>query len=190
MRGARIWVKQSWPERSALPTGKGCSASDPDGHTGCFADPNSPLSKGPPTKSHTSLFISMNTPSAGTLELEHDLKPSELPRHVAIIMDGNGRWAQMRGRKRIWGHHQGADSVREVARAGRELGIEVLTLYAFSEENWSRPRAEVSALMGLLGRYLDKEKDELKSGASGFELSVDGINCRRPFRKRFGMWPL
>ena len=84
-----------------------------------------------------------------------------VPRHVAIIMDGNGRWAQQRGLDRSAGHEAGADSVREVVRACRELGVEVLTLYSFSTENWSRPEGEVSALMGLLERYLREETAEL-----------------------------
>lgn len=84
-----------------------------------------------------------------------------VPRHVAIIMDGNGRWAQRRGLPRSAGHEAGADSVREVVRACGELGVEVLTLYSFSTENWGRPQDEVDALMGLLERYLREETVEL-----------------------------
>jgi len=84
-----------------------------------------------------------------------------LPRHVAIIMDGNGRWARGKGLRRIRGHREGARSVREVVRAGREIGIQFLTLYAFSEENWQRPKTEVNALMHLLGQYLEDEKQEM-----------------------------
>ncbi|WP_343043089.1 isoprenyl transferase [Stakelama sediminis] len=83
------------------------------------------------------------------------------PRHVAIIMDGNGRWAKARRLPRIAGHRQGVEAVRKVSRAARELGIEVLTLYAFSSENWRRPPAEVSDLMGLLRRFLRNEVEEL-----------------------------
>ncbi|MGL5018651.1 MAG: isoprenyl transferase [Luteolibacter sp.] len=84
----------------------------------------------------------------------------EIPRHVAIIMDGNGRWAKERGLPRLEGHRAGAESVREVMEACIELGVEYLTLYAFSSENWSRPATEVSALMGLLDRFLkEKAKD-------------------------------
>ncbi|MBI4517800.1 MAG: isoprenyl transferase [Deltaproteobacteria bacterium] len=82
---------------------------------------------------------------------------ARLPRHVAIIMDGNGRWAQQRGLSRVEGHKCGKDSVRAVVEAARDLGIEYLSLYAFSTENWQRPRSEVSALMGLLRRYLRTE---------------------------------
>lgn len=82
---------------------------------------------------------------------------AKLPRHVAIIMDGNGRWARARNLPRIEGHVAGIDSVREIVTLTRELGIPYLTLYAFSKENWVRPKDEVRKLMQLLGIYLDKE---------------------------------
>jgi undecaprenyl diphosphate synthase len=89
-----------------------------------------------------------------------------LPRHVAVIMDGNGRWAERRGQPRIFGHRAGMKSVRAVIEAAGDLEIEALTLYAFSKENWKRPKAEVQALMGLLRRYMKSERDELiKRGA-------------------------
>ena len=84
-----------------------------------------------------------------------------LPEHVAIIMDGNGRWAKRRGFPRIMGHRQGVKAVRSTVRLCRELNIPVLTLYAFSQENWVRPKAEVSALMDLLHDYLKSELDEM-----------------------------
>jgi undecaprenyl diphosphate synthase len=90
-------------------------------------------------------------------------RSSDLPRHVAIIMDGNGRWAKRRGLPRIEGHRKGADSVREVTRAARELGIEALTLYAFSSQNWDRPLEEVRMLMALLRDYLVDERQEILS---------------------------
>jgi undecaprenyl diphosphate synthase len=86
----------------------------------------------------------------------------EIPSHVAIIMDGNGRWAKMKGKPRIFGHRAGMESVRDVVEAAGELGVRVLTLYAFSTENWSRPRSEVLALMSLLRKYTLIEKEELK----------------------------
>ncbi|WP_027718256.1 isoprenyl transferase [Desulfovirgula thermocuniculi] len=89
------------------------------------------------------------------------LDRSRLPRHVAIIMDGNGRWAQMRGLPRTYGHRAGVESLREVVRACVELGIKYLTVYAFSTENWKRPREEVNELMDLLVEYLYKEIEEL-----------------------------
>jgi undecaprenyl diphosphate synthase len=86
----------------------------------------------------------------------------ELPRHVAIIMDGNGRWAKSRGLERTAGHDEGARAVREVVRTCRERGVRYLTLYAFSLANWSRPKLEVEALMRLLIRFAEKEAAELK----------------------------
>jgi undecaprenyl diphosphate synthase len=94
------------------------------------------------------------------------------PRHVAIIMDGNGRWAKARFLPRIAGHKQGVEAVRRVSRAARALGIEVLTLYAFSSENWRRPQEEVSDLMGLLRHFLASELDELVR--EGVKLRVIG----------------
>jgi undecaprenyl diphosphate synthase len=88
-------------------------------------------------------------------------EPRRLPRHVGIIMDGNGRWAQLRGLDRIEGHREGAESVRDVVRAARQIGIEALTLYAFSSQNWARPAAEVTALMELLRDFLIDERPEI-----------------------------
>lgn len=85
----------------------------------------------------------------------------EIPRHIAVIMDGNGRWAKERGLPRLQGHRAGAESVREVMEACIELGVEYLTLYAFSSENWNRPASEVSALMSLLERFLDEKAKDL-----------------------------
>ncbi|OGP32521.1 MAG: di-trans,poly-cis-decaprenylcistransferase [Deltaproteobacteria bacterium GWC2_42_11] len=87
------------------------------------------------------------------------LDRDRLPRHIAIIMDGNGRWAKMRTLNRIQGHRKGVEKAKEIVNHCSELGIEYLTLYAFSQENWSRPKAEVNALMGLLKNHL---KSELK----------------------------
>lgn len=84
-----------------------------------------------------------------------------LPRHVAIIMDGNGRWAQKRGMPRSFGHKAGVEALREIIRHSDHLGIEALTIYAFSAENWKRSAEEVGALMGLLLEYFTKELDEL-----------------------------
>src|SRR5438034_11323118 len=91
----------------------------------------------------------------------HPAARPPLPRHVAIIMDGNGRWAKRRGLPRIEGHRKGADSVRDVVRASRELGLKALTLYAFSTQNWDRPMEEVRALMELLRDYLVEERAEI-----------------------------
>ena len=94
-------------------------------------------------------------------ELYDKLDREKLPRHIAIIMDGNGRWAKQRKLPRIMGHHAGIKSVQETVRSCGEIGIEVLTLYAFSTENWQRPAAEVGALMGLLGQTIKNETKEL-----------------------------
>jgi undecaprenyl diphosphate synthase len=92
--------------------------------------------------------------------------PTPGPAHVAIIMDGNGRWAKARGLPRVAGHRRGADAVRRVVRGAGELGIPMLTLFAFSTENWARPADEVADLMGLLRHYLRSELDELlRNGA-------------------------
>ena len=89
------------------------------------------------------------------------LPPAKLPRHVAIIMDGNGRWAKARGQARSAGHAAGVEALREIIRASDDWGIEALSIYAFSTENWSRSKEEVSALMGLLLKYFSSEIDEL-----------------------------
>ena len=104
----------------------------------------------------------MPTPHASpALVLPADLDPKRVPRHIAIIMDGNGRWAKDRGLARIAGHKAGAESVRRTLRACEAAGVEVLTLFSFSTENWKRPQDEVEALMGLLTEMLAAEEDEL-----------------------------
>ncbi|MFT4570987.1 MAG: undecaprenyl diphosphate synthase [Hyphomicrobiaceae bacterium] len=105
-----------------------------------------------------------------------DASVAEYPRHVAVIMDGNGRWATGKGMNRVQGHRRGKDSVREIVETARELGIEVLTLYAFSSENWDRPQREVSALMRLLRRYLKTEVNKMMR----YEIRLRAIgNLRR-----------
>jgi undecaprenyl diphosphate synthase len=96
------------------------------------------------------------------MDLLQSLDRNKLPRHVAVIMDGNGRWAKERNEDRIYGHSHGVVSVREIVSGCGELGISYLTLYAFSTENWNRPKAEVDALMELLVSTIRKEVDELK----------------------------
>jgi undecaprenyl diphosphate synthase len=91
----------------------------------------------------------------------HGQSAGSVPRHVAIIMDGNGRWAAKRGLPRVAGHRAGAEAVRATLKAAVKAGIKVLTIYAFSSENWRRSEAEVSDLKGLLGYYLERELDEL-----------------------------
>jgi undecaprenyl diphosphate synthase len=94
-------------------------------------------------------------------DLRERILAHPLPRHVAVIMDGNGRWAKKRGLPRVAGHREGVTSVRNVVRAAGEIGIEFLTLYAFSSENWNRPSHEVATLMSLLERSIDRELPEL-----------------------------
>ena len=98
-----------------------------------------------------------------------NIDPEKLPKHVAIIMDGNGRWAKKRALSRIRGHENGINSVRDVVRTSREIGISYLTLYAFSEENWKRPKHEVDALMRLLKRFLKQELDEMLENGIRFQ---------------------
>lgn len=107
---------------------------------------------------------------------------SRLPRHVAIIMDGNGRWAQSRGEPRTAGHQRGADAVRATMRAARRLGIRALTLYAFSEQNWDRPEEEINALVDLLCECLVSERDELIDNE--IRLSAIGRLHKLPQRAR------
>ncbi len=95
-----------------------------------------------------------------------DFDLNRIPRHVAIIMDGNGRWAKARGLPRLAGHRAGTENLRTIIRASAKLGIQYLTFYAFSTENWSRPKAEVSGLMNILSDVIDREMAELhKEGA-------------------------
>ena len=98
------------------------------------------------------------------------------PRHVAIIMDGNGRWAAARHLPRVMGHRAGVAAVRNVVRAAPELGIEILTLYSFSSENWKRPRTEVNDLMGLLRLYLRDDLEELHR--NGVEIRIIGAKTQ------------
>ncbi len=94
--------------------------------------------------------------------MKEKIDNSRLPQHIAIIMDGNGRWAKKKGAARLYGHQQAVKSVREVTEGCADLGVKYLTLYAFSTENWNRPKLEVQGLMELLVRTLRRELDELK----------------------------
>lgn len=118
-----------------------------------------------------------------TSDLLHQAKAGGvIPRHIAVIMDGNGRWARQRGLPRHAGHREGMKSVREALEGSMELGVEVLTLFAFSTENWNRPPREISALMGLLELYARKEKAELVS--QGVQVHVLGEIDRLSSRTR------
>ncbi|HBS59552.1 MAG TPA: isoprenyl transferase [Firmicutes bacterium] len=91
----------------------------------------------------------------------HLIDKNRIPKHIAIIMDGNGRWAQKRGMPRAFGHRAGVEALRDTVKLCSELGVQILTVYAFSTENWKRPKEEVNMLMNLLIEYLQKEVDEL-----------------------------
>ncbi len=110
--------------------------------------------------------------------LEYGVDPARIPRHVAIIMDGNGRWAKKRFKNRIIGHERGSETVRSIVTTCREFEIEVLTLYAFSTENWDRPKSEVAALMVLLKKFIKSERELLHD--KGIRLGVIGQKERLP----------
>ena len=99
--------------------------------------------------------------SSTSFHVPKGLDVSKLPKHVAIIMDGNGRWAEKRLMNRIRGHEAGAETVRTIVKTCREIGIPILTLYAFSTENWQRPKIEVATLMVLLKKFIDSEQKEM-----------------------------
>jgi undecaprenyl diphosphate synthase len=118
------------------------------------------------------------------MSLKDRIDTNSLPQHVAIIMDGNGRWAKKQGKHRIFGHQNGVQSVREAAESAAELGIPYLTLYAFSTENWSRPKMEVNALMGLLLQTINDEivtlnKNNIRLNAIGDLQSLPKRNLER-----------
>ena len=95
------------------------------------------------------------------MDLKEQIDKERLPRHIAMIMDGNGRWAQKKGGERLFGHRNGVESVRQVVEAAGDLGVEYLTLYAFSTENWKRPRTEIDGLMTLLTHTISNETKKL-----------------------------
>lgn len=106
------------------------------------------------------------------MELKSQIDSGNVPQHIAIIMDGNGRWAKEKGKLRVFGHHHGVESVRQVVEAAVELGVPFLTLYAFSSENWNRPKYEVAALMEILVSSINKETKTLMK--NGVRLSAIG----------------
>ena len=99
------------------------------------------------------------------MSYKNQIDLTKVPQHVAIIMDGNGRWAQQKGEERVFGHINGVDSVRESLTAAGEIGVKYLTLYAFSTENWNRPKEEIDALMDLLVKTIASEVDELNENS-------------------------
>ena len=117
----------------------------------------------------------------------HYLDKNNIPKHVAIIMDGNGRWAKQKGEMRIFGHTNGVESVRESLTAAAEIGVKYLTLYAFSTENWNRPKEEVAALMDLLVKAIYDEVEELNEKGVRLETigntSILPVSCREALTK-------
>src|SRR5512141_458817 len=111
---------------------------------------------------------------------EPDVRDLTIPKHLAIIMDGNGRWARKRGLPRLAGHRAGTENLRRIIRACREFGIPVLSIYAFSTENWRRPPAEVRGLLNILEQVIDRELDDLNR--HGVQLrhlgSLEGVEPR------------
>ncbi len=117
-------------------------------------------------------------PAYRQFDLDSGLNPDKLPAHVAIIMDGNGRWAKKKLMNRVKGHEKGSETVRSIVTLSRKIGIRILTLYAFSTENWARPKIEVAALMNLLKRFLVSERDTLKKNE--ISLNIIGQKDRLP----------
>ncbi len=114
-------------------------------------------------------FAGIIKPNSAEAKLLAAIDETRLPKHIAIIMDGNGRWAKQRGKPRIFGHREGSESVRSIIDTCARLGIQAITLYAFSTENWKRPRAEVSALMSMLKRVLKRELKEVSRNNIRFQ---------------------
>jgi undecaprenyl diphosphate synthase len=121
------------------------------------------------------------------MDLKQSINKDNVPKHVAIIMDGNGRWAKQQGEDRIFGHHEGVNSVREIVEACGEIGVRYLTLYAFSTENWNRPKEEVDGLMELLVATISMETPKLHE--KGVKLEVIGdieslpISCQNELQE-------
>jgi len=123
-------------------------------------------------------FTEILEPESAEAEMLSLIDLTRLPEHVAIIMDGNGRWAKQRGEARIFGHREGAESVRAILDTFARLEIKAVTLYAFSTENWKRPKEEVSALMDMLMVYIHKEIDEVNENNIRFKAigDIKGLN--------------
>lgn len=128
------------------------------------------------------IFFYLCTLCIPPMDYLSQIDKQRIPKHIAIIMDGNGRWAQQQGAERIFGHHNGVSSVKDTVEAAAEIGVKFLTLYAFSTENWNRPKAEVEALMELLVNTIHRETPTLNK--NGIRLTAIGdlgslpANCR------------
>lgn len=124
--------------------------------------------------------IRRRVPKADPARYLPDVHPARIPRHVAVIMDGNGRWAQSRGFDRTFGHRNGARVVREILEECVKVGVEVLTLYSFSQENWKRPADEVAALMHLCEAYLAGEREHMVREGIRFRMIGDRAGLPAP----------
>src|SRR5258708_13946970 len=114
-------------------------------------------------------FAAIVKPNTVEAKLLASIDAAQMPQHVAVIMDGNGRWAKKRGKARIFGHRAGADSVRAIIDTCARLTIKAVTLYAFSTENWKRPRAEITGLMQMLKRYIRSDLKEVHANNIKFQ---------------------
>ena len=129
----------------------------------------------------------LSLPTLKKMDLKLSINKDNIPQHIAIIMDGNGRWAKQHGEDRIFGHHEGVNSVREIVEACGEIGVKYLTLYAFSTENWNRPKDEVDALMELLVSTISLEATNLHK--KGVKLQVIGdvkslpVSCQKELQE-------
>ncbi len=123
-------------------------------------------------------FAEILKPNSADAKLLESIDPERLPQHIAVIMDGNGRWAKKRGKPRIFGHRAGADSVKAIVDTSTRLEIKAVTLYAFSTENWKRPKSEVSGLMSMLKRYLRSELEEVHGHNIRFQAigQIEGLS--------------
>src|SRR5687768_6109350 len=122
-------------------------------------------------------FAEILEPNSADAKLLASIDTTRLPQHIAVIMDGNGRWAKKRGKPRIFGHRAGAESVKAIIDTCARLGIKAVTLYAFSTENWKRPKSEVSGLMQMLKKVLRRELDEVTASNIRFQAigNLDGL---------------
>lgn len=122
-------------------------------------------------------FAEILEPDSADARLLASIDPARLPQHIAVIMDGNGRWAKKRGKPRIFGHRAGAESVKAIIDTCARLGVKAVTLYAFSTENWKRPKSEVSGLMQMLKKVLRRELDEVTASNIRFQAigNIEGL---------------
>lgn len=116
------------------------------------------------------------------MSLKENINPERVPQHIAIIMDGNGRWAKQKGKMRLSGHNEGAKALKNIIETAANTGVKFLTVYAFSTENWNRPKDEVSGLMNLLMSSMEKEIKNVQK--NGIKISVIGDTCKLPDKVR------